>query len=335
MASSRITGTNENIATGGNATRGYDLTAGELSNWEAATDNDLVTGTVSEVLEIYADASEFADEIKMDGATTNSSYFRIIRAESGSRHGGIPGTGVHLRITGNVTDFAVVDVREQNASIQDIEVSVDNSQSATKSACYASTDTNSAGTSYIGVIARAISTTSNTRRCYNIYSNSGKIINCVAIESTNAGAASSQVGFQEFNGDSATVFFNCNAHNCGIGFNEAGTNTPQIKNCLFDGNGTHISGSATQLTNYTGSTTKGVYTLEYVNDAVENFHITANDQTTMGAGTNLSGSFDDDIDVDIRSSWDIGFDEFVGAPPVVVIIPPFVFKPQIHGAGVV
>lgn len=65
----------------------------DLVDWEAATDNDLVTATAGEIAEIYNDdgdvpAGAAACCVTVSGATVNSTYFRQIRAATGEKHNG-------------------------------------------------------------------------------------------------------------------------------------------------------------------------------------------------------------------------------------------------------
>ena len=111
MASARKTATNEHISTYGNATRNYT----SMVTWEADTDIDLVTATQSEVLECYDDADSFDDYCPLLGATTNSSYFRIVRPASGQGHDGTPNNGFNIANTANVVCFSLY---ENNSQVQ-------------------------------------------------------------------------------------------------------------------------------------------------------------------------------------------------------------------------
>lgn len=126
-ASSRRTATNENVLKGGGSGEtdcggsgcDYDLTNGELSNWEEFTDIDLVSAAQSEVLECYDDAASFDDHDYLDGATTNADYFRIIRPASGQGHDGTENNGVTFATAAKATGYAFL-IWEDYSQIQDL-----------------------------------------------------------------------------------------------------------------------------------------------------------------------------------------------------------------------
>ena len=63
------------------------------------------------------------------------------------------------------------------------------------------------------------------------------------------------------------------------------------------------------------STSSGAY-FTSVTEGSEDFHITNTSSDLYEAGTDLSGTFTDDIDGDTRSAWDIGVDYIEGAGAV-------------------
>lgn len=300
MASSRRTATNENISTGGNNTRDYDLTNGELSNWEQATDIDLVTASQSEVLECYDDAASFNDYDVLDGATTNSSYFRIIRPASGEGHDGTPTVGV----TFTTTNYYLLIILENYSQIQDIIGKV---------------TSNHVSPSYVFVVHTG---------------NDAAFVGCMAVDSSNVGA-SYIIGFGVYNNPSSAYFINCLAHNIaalanGIRCDNSGSTvyaynctidscdygivrslgTMYAKNCISSNNAnSDWTGTITKTT----CTDEGV-TMTYDNAAGDDFHTSDTDVVDQGTDLSSDGSyaFDDDIDEETRSgTWDIGFDEYV------------------------
>jgi len=309
MATSRRTGTNENISTFGNATRDYTV----LSSWESDTDNALSSLNQSEVLECYADSSSYTvtAEVTFGGATTNASYFRIVRPASGHSHGGIPGQGVLFTTSSNMSFWTV---GEAYFSTQDIEVG---SYSLLQSANRNVFRSDYSYTDFTGCIAHDILNTSSGSTAaisafISVANNYIHAINCLASDIRSTGAGNS-MGFRNYSG---TLYcYNCTAVNCEQGFNV--NSTMYRKNCLADGNDDDVYGSPNDTTCYdSGDNGRGSYSLTYESSNQDDFHIVEADRTTMGAGTDLSADgvfpFDDDIDGDSRSSWDIGFDEYVG-----------------------
>src|SRR3990167_4422699 len=295
MASSRKTATNENISTYGT---GKDYTV--LATWEAATDIDLVTATQSEVLECYDTDASFNDYVTLDGATTNASYFRIIRPASGQGHDGTPNNGVTFISTTDADCFVIF---ESNSQIQDIIASL-NINSATNRTIFKAQGTL---TGLIGCIAFN-GVNAGTGVIEGIQLNiaspdKGFAVNCL---SHNNDARGFWAG-----GTGTKYLYNCTAvGNAGNGFaRTAGTSI--AKNCLSSGHTNDWDGTWTQTT---CSAEDAAPT--YVNAAGDDFHLAAGDITWIDAGTDLSAdadyAFNDDIDkTTISGTWDIGFDEYV------------------------
>lgn len=313
MASSRITGTSENVSTYGNGTRDYT----SLSTWESATDNDLVTSTTSEVLECYDDAAGFDDSIVIVGATTNTSYFRIIRPASGQGHDGTSNNGFYLNST-TVQD--VINISENNFSLQDL------------------------------IIGHNFNSAATRRSILNGNFDNISIIGCILTNQSNAGAglargietnalATGQVIVNTLIEDADDIAFyargsarlyNCVARGAGTGFFRNGTGTI-AKNCLADNNstadftstgwGAGTSNNASSDGTAPGTDSRTSQTFSFVNAAGNDFHLATNDTGAMNHGVDLSAdadfAFDDDIDGDTFGTWDIGFDENGVAPPAV------------------
>lgn len=312
LVSARRTAVNENVSTFGDGTRDYT----SVSTWEAATDIDLVAAQQSEVLECYADSSEFDQIVSLAGATTNANYFRIVRAASGQKHNGIPNTGVKFVRTVGVN---VVLSLEDYSSIQDIEASL---------------TTSSAG-SFVSTF-RVISGGSNC-----------SFVGCLAHDSINEGAGNGVSGFLLVNSDNTTLvdciaintdgdgfesrstgsnpdakYYNCNAINCGDnGFSdEIGDAT--VKNCLAHGNanigfsgafgGSNVTNASDDAT-APGTGNRPNQTFSFINANNNNYHLSFNDVAARNFGADLSAdplfAFSDDIDGDMFGTWDIGFDE--------------------------
>lgn len=301
MASSRKTGTNEQITTYDSA-GGKDYSA--LATWESATDTNHVSDTESDVLECYKGNHD--DYVYINGATNDSSYFRIIRPASGEGHSGIPltdGTVVSFAYSAHV--WGMLRTMDPFDQVQDV------------------------------IIDFNISTTSKT---YGIRLNENDSV-AVGVLIKRCANASGQAWGIRCNGTADTFVINCLSHDCddsgiivdtGTGYiynyteNSCGgsieilsTITANTKNCVLDDT-IYNSGTHNQTTNTTGTPT-------YVDSANDDFHLASGDTVAKDNGTDLSAdanyAFDDDIDSDTRSgSWDIGFDEFVSAGPSTLTI---------------
>ena len=297
MASSRKTGTNEQIKTYGNATRQYTA----LATWEAATDTDLVTAAQSQVLECYDDAASFNDYVTLNGAITNASYFRIIRPASGQGHDGTPNNGVYFQCTTDANIFLVYDDYNQ---IQDIIARLNINSINNRATFITNRASQAINAAFIGCIAWD-STNAGTGVAdgFTMDTDVSTIyaVNCIAINCDYS-------GFRE-GGSGTAYFYNCTSVNNNNGF-RAATTTNNAKNCVASGNTSN---------DWVGTWTQTTCTAEdasptYVNSAGNDFHLASADTVCINQGTDLSAdavyAFDDDIDKTSRSgAWDIGADE--------------------------
>ena len=306
MASARITGTNENIQTYGNGTR--DFTS--LATWEASTDLDLVTAMQSEVLEGYADSALWDDGILISGATTNASYFRIIRPAAGQKHDGTSLTGLRFEQSGGAGTTAVFGILEAFTSVQDI-VGFQNGDRGFA----ISTFQNATGAgSFIGCIAGPSENVGAGTENGFISTVTGTVfINCLAEEQENSGF---------FIAAGVSYLYNCVAVNNGTYGFEQGGSPSILKNCLGYNNPTadfESGADAASVTNASGDTTapgtgsRISQTFVFVDELNNDFHLDVTDTGALNHGTDLSAdgvfAFDDDIDGDLFTLWDIGFDE--------------------------
>jgi len=300
MASSRRTGTNENISTFGAGGFGRDYT--DLSTWEAATDNNLVSLTQTEVLECYDDATSFNLKIDISGATTNSSYFRLIRPAgtigTGSWQGndGTPNNGVFFNIT-IAGDSWRLD--EPYATVQDMIWKVVMTDSSPRSLFDIQT-----GPAYcIGCIVLECDNNDNIiRAAFEIQDDDVYCINCLALNNTAKGF---DVGVSN-----NCYIYNCNAiGNTDIGFWED-SGTLNIKNCLGDGNSTDFDGgtgnnNASGDATAPGTSNRINQTFTFVNTGNDDYHLDSSDTGAHTFGADLSAdgiyAFDDDIDGETRS----------------------------------
>jgi len=284
MASSRRLPASYNVKTYGNATRDYTV----LATWEAATDNNLVTAAKGEVLECYDDSAQFVDQISLSGAITNSSYFRVVKPAIGEGHDGTPNNGVNFIADINIP----FTVSESYSSFQDL---IGRPKAGWAVSFVGKGDySNIVGCISVGgLITHDIS---GTMRSF--------AINCLVLDSNNGFSLNpNQTGI--------AFFYNCTAVDCNYSFNGAEAGTSIAKNCISCDNYADFEGTWTKTTCYEGDATV------FKDQANDDYHLAEADTTCRGNGTDLSSdayyAFDDDIDGETRSAWDIGADEYSGA----------------------
>jgi len=330
-ASSRRTATNENVSTYGVTCDGTcDYTEGELPNWEADTDIDLVTATQSEVLECYDDAASFDDCDFLDGATTDSSYFRIIRPASGQGHDGTQNNGVTFAGGGKIGNlFGTV---EDYSQTQDLIFNFTYTSSTSDYAVYSIWGGTHAAV--VGCIIHGLDSTIAGKRVIGFKASGagvvGYFVNCLVNDTTqhadernfavilatgnfyNCSSVDGGFGFVSYSGTMNCI--NCLSHNSSdLDFFQGGTNT--LNYCASEdatANDWDNGGSGNNQINQT-------FTFEGAAD----IHLAAGDSGAKDLGTDLSATgdyqFDDDIDGTTRSgTWDIGFDEYVAAGGSIV-----------------
>lgn len=323
MASSRPTGVNENISTYGGVTRDYTA----LATWEAATDVNLVTITTTEVLECYLDSSSYADTISMAGATTSTSYFRIIRPEPNAMHTGVPGTGIKFTGTANILVAS-----EANASIQDVEALLTANTASNRNAMIGSSNTN---IRFIGCMAKCTNAGAGNGNGINFFSMTGTcfLVNCLVYETkTNSYALDPA--------SSSIVLYNCTAYQGTRGYNmNTGTGSVVMRNCLASGASTadfasdgapaedvqYCASSDATADDWAGTGNRVSQTFTFTSTAGNDYSLTSADAGAKEFGTDLSADgtypFDDDIIGTTRpqsTSWDIGFHEVIVAAATAV-----------------
>jgi len=312
VASSRKTGTSENVSTYDSA-GGKDYSA--LTTWEQATDNDLVTATQSEVLECYAGAHADGN-LYVTGATISSSYMRIIRPASGEEHKGIPKTDgscveFHLSSTAQYI-FAIV---ENYFKVQDIVTKINSSYNGGESTTF-NIWVNAGYVEVVGCMA--IDSDSDNKPHVGHYTgdmgnNPAYWINCMVMNITSV--TSTGTGFFTWAADTDpdVYWYNCTAKDCANAAFSSSNPQCLAKNCISQDNGSDFvtdgGGAITQ------TTCTSADTVTFRNEGSDDLHLANTDTTANGQGTDLSGdaifAFDDDIDFKVRTTdWDIGFDQY-------------------------
>ena len=293
MASSRKTGTNEDISTYGAS--GYDYSS--LATWEEDTDINCVTGTTSPVLECYKGVYE--DEVLMFGATTNATYYRMIRCAAGQswieNNGGVPkddGTCVCFKKSFSATTEGMIYAAEASDTIQDLYIHCTSTTGAGQAIALRIT---AASAKAIGC---AVYGTSATIVMNAIRSLTNAVVaNCLVVYSSHDGASTggiSGTGYYYNN-----TFMNCQRYT----FNCRDGHTFVVKNCIMPQENA-ATGTITETTNTTSTPT-------FVDSANYDFHLRYDDTTAKRQGTSLAADgtydFDDDADYHVRTqTFDIG-----------------------------
>jgi hypothetical protein len=310
-ATSRRTGTNENIST--LKASGGDYTA--PGTWEAATDNDLVSATTTEVLECYADGSPYtiSGTLTIAGATTNSTYRRIVRCAPGQGYNGIPGNGV---VFSSTSDANMWSITEANFQLQDLTIQLLSNTGSTARTAVVMNGTSGLA---VGLLVKAThSGSSNIGMSTN--ADLTKIINCLVYECDGHGIR------MIANTGKTHYLYNDTVVACGdegYSLSNAADIVAIMKNCLGSGNSTadfdpdpnmeHCASSDSTADNGTSPTNCRVdQTFTFVNAGGDDYHLATNDAGAKGFGTSLAADatfpFDDDVDGNLITTWSIGFD---------------------------
>jgi len=320
MATSRKVATNENVQTYGAGGFGRDFTS--LETWEGATDLNLVSAAQSEVIEVFDDAASFDDQCVPRGATTNSSYFRIIRPAgtpgeaSWQGHDGTPNNGFNIINTSTALTF-MFRIDEDYCQIQDLILAYNLSDA--DDYMNAIIDDGCTEAALVGIIADVSSNGgAGVIRGFQVQPDAGEvayIIDCACL-------GVDDFAFQIDDKDGDGFVYNCTARNSVNGFEWAGgSGSGTFKNCLADNNTTDFNGGGGNNNASSDATAVGTgprinQTFTFINAAGGDLHLDGADTGALDFGADLSAdgdyAFDDDIDFDTRSgSWDIGFDEFI------------------------
>lgn len=229
MATARRTATSENVQAFGTA-RTYT----SVATWESDTDIDLVTATQSEVLECYDDEIffDFGSGISLLGATTDASYFRIIRPASGHGHDGTANVGVTFSKATAGSTHAIA-LNEGYSQLQDLilrDVYWNDTSTNRYGFALGQLGEGNLGVGLIGV--NMLNLGSGTGSGYRAIGQDlgKKVVDSQAINCESLGFAVRGKG----TGTTPAVVYNCT----GVGSNYnfyATADSPIAKNCLGDG----------------------------------------------------------------------------------------------------
>lgn len=298
------------------AANGADYSS--LAVWEAATDIDLVTATAGEVLTCAEGI--YDDTVVLAGATTNASYFRVVRGAKGTAS---PTSGV--RFVKVVTAYTtLLSSTENYAQFHDLAVKVTTTTNSVQTIAFHTSTTT--GNAFICCVAYDVSTTgaATPEKATGFYAYkvvSAYFINCVGINlsgSASSGDISSFLKNSAIGGNSTVYVYNCtfnnsNYYGCLAQTATGYTSTINLKNTVFENITSTILGAdglGTETYNETTNAKEAGVTF-----LADGYHLSSADTVAIGNGTDLSAdgtyAFDDDIDGETRSDWDIGCDEYI------------------------
>lgn len=319
MATARRSGTNEVIETFGDGTRDYT----SWSTWESSaavqTDTTAAGSAETRVLEMYDDNSPYDQVVTFQDGTHDATYPVISRAATGHENKGTKNSGVRFESTqideliqildpyvyiydiglnesySSASSLHTVDIQEEGALLVGLHL-------------YDSENTGS-GTILVGI---RVATSSNLNR----------IIDCGILNHDFTGA-------QNTSGTGTTFWYNVTIRDCaGFGMNLAQAGT--AKNVLsdvspnndFNGSYTGSNNNASADATAPGTSSRINQTFTYA--AAGDVHLGSADAGAQDFGADLSGDadfdFDDDIDLEAFSTWDIGCDEPGGGIAVPVFM---------------
>lgn len=316
MATSRITATNESISTFGGGGRNYT----SLSTWESDTDNDNVTGTVSPVLECYADSASYNQSVNMTGATNNSTYFRIIRNAAGE---------AFVLDVGSTGASGIVGITELNSGVESnttgsFTVTGDGNSAGERPGI----SINSAGNFVIGVYIHDM-TNAGAGGAAGISFGNGAGTVCRSINNVVYACKTTGITLRQ----SGSYAYNDTVVGCATGYALSSGN-PILKNCIGASNTTDFSGTfsgssrnnaSSDTTATAGSGNRISQTFTFVGGGAP-YQLASTDTGAKGFGLDLSADatfpFDDDIAGSTRTAWDIGAWLAEAAAGGAVFVPP-------------
>jgi len=324
--------------------------AGDISHMNTA---DLVTGDFILNLPCYYDTGPNTTAVTIDGWITDAThYIRIYTPFNTSteinltqRHSG---KWDDTKFSSRVTGGTVITLNDDFIYLDGLQVQITMSSGSNKFGI------TSVGTSTVGVVPEmhisnniikgvVSGTASQVSGIFHSWaatgSNKSYIWNNIVYDFTNPGYTGMAGIFAR--GHWTSYMYNNTVYNCEEGYGGDGgiiaiknniaysiTKAAWLGSFITASSTSNLSGPAATTT--PGTSTRNGMTVTFVDEANDDFHISATDTGTTGYGTDLSTdpdgavSFTTDIDGQTRSStWDIGADEYVDiTPPTLTEITP-------------
>lgn len=286
---------------------GGDYTS--LSAAEAARNGNHVAAAAITTIELYGMVD--TTNVIIDGGTASVDYyFNVVTAGDGVHAGKWTPTAYIQRNSSGINSFIV---RDQYVRITGVQAET-TTNLISRVAFRIDTEHN---ITLKNCIVRRGSGTDRVDAVYNVNSNNLLVINLLAYD-----LVKGTVGFGIYTTGGTTTAYNCGVENAYISYFRDGTSTLTTTNCWSQNSVDGWSGTISGDYNLTdaasdpqmpGANSVANVTLTFVDLAGEDYHLSATDTAAIGGGTNLSGTFTDDIDGETRSAWDIGPDEYIAA----------------------
>lgn len=246
--------------------------------------------------------------------TTSSSYYiRIIGAASELTSGNKGKWSTdRYRIEATGADYNGLYIRAANTRVEDLQVQL-TVTGAAGGDMYAY-NVSASGVYVLRCIGKGVISGNNTTRQISGLgigaSGTSYCYNSLFYDFHNGGRTEAHCGIRlSYSGHTINAD-NCTTENCYYGFYRS-SGTFNATNCgaAVPADGTGFSGTITQ-------TTCSATTPTFVNQAGDDFHLAGEDAAWRDGGTDLSGTFTDDIDGQTRvGTWDIGADEYLSTIP--------------------
>jgi hypothetical protein len=314
-------------AEAGTENTGIADTLENFDTWSGG--RDLVTNSQQWNIALYTGSGADTNYVEVSGWTTSAdNYLRIytpyLSSEVGTtqRHEGVFDVSKYYL---SISDWDPLDIIDNYVRVDGLQISMDN----TSNRFGILVNPTGAHVTYItsNIIRATVTASVNGDGIHISTASVGQ--NTYLWNNIIYGQTSAGIGFEA--NSYSYIYNNTVADNGVYGIGTSGNNTV-VANNIAVGNGTqdfyvwsgvwnassdyNVSSDATAPGTHkaTGKTNNTAYFVDYTG---HDYHLKGSSSSLFGlAGTSLSGSFTVDVDVDTRSAWDIGADEYidVGGP---------------------
>ena len=288
-----------------NATAGANRAYVSLQAWETATHQNLVAA--DSIAEVFCETSGTADTtaVTIAGWTTDATRYIHIKTSPGHRHVGVWNDAKYKL---SVTNAIVISPEEDYVIVEGLQLEHTHSSAAGISMLnhvVALTASNNLILYDRCLIKNVPSGGSGTLNLVYLAANDANVQmrNCILYDaSADGGGTKRAVRMEAGLPTQSLTLYNCTVHNCVNGFSH-GSGTAIATNVGMASVGTPFAGTITQTTCSTTTPT-------FLDEAGDNFHLSASDVTWNNQGTDLSGTFTLDVDGETRDgTWSIGADK--------------------------
>jgi len=296
-----------------NAITGANRAYVSLSEWEAAEQTDLVTDTDSHVVNCSGTTADTtaADILGWTTGVTNDITV------NGDNNTGIYNTSAY-RLEQIATGNRPLIVTEEYVTVNDMQCHIDPSSSYREAFKIASVS--ATGAIYVNrpILKATFNNGDQHTRGLAVYSPTPTIITNPIVYGFSKGSTVSY-GIHINNDNSDVELYNATCTGNRYSIANTGLGTLIATNCASWSNSDDFlnSGGGTLTIDYcasddgdgTNAITPAVWDDVFVDITNKDFHLKYNDTDLNSAGLDLSGTFSDDIDGELRVNWDVGADE--------------------------